>query len=300
LRGDEIICSLVFNQRSVSWDSYGVVGQISRTSFICPPIPATSHTPTLGVILTMDKELQLIENGIIPFPEISDVFIDDYENNQLCFLPLCSIDVSKIDPSKSGVFHFLNIWDSGDYNSKYFDIYRNQYWIRFSVKDNKYEFNGSYSSFPKFKSLKKWRTEVLKDFEENREEYLKPKTFSEYMDSGYKKKEEKRNTKGSEYSLYYKMTLSYLITKENFKRTGKLIQSLYFTNAFGYEERNFIDQIGGIARMPRYEMPVNKLGQTLNYIGKVTGWYYNEHGVDSIHLFYDREKKDAVQVFRFS
>jgi hypothetical protein len=48
LRGEEIICSLVLDQRSVSWDSLRVVGQISRTSFICPPIPATSHTPTLA------------------------------------------------------------------------------------------------------------------------------------------------------------------------------------------------------------------------------------------------------------
>ncbi len=50
LRGEEFICSLVLVQRSVSWDSFGVVGQISRTSFICPPIPATSHTQTLGAI----------------------------------------------------------------------------------------------------------------------------------------------------------------------------------------------------------------------------------------------------------
>jgi hypothetical protein len=52
LRGEEIICNLSFNQRSVSWDSFGVVGQISRASFICPPIPATSHTPALCVILS--------------------------------------------------------------------------------------------------------------------------------------------------------------------------------------------------------------------------------------------------------
>jgi hypothetical protein len=47
LRGEVEISSLGFKQRSVSWDSFGVVGQISRTSFICPPMPATSHTQTL-------------------------------------------------------------------------------------------------------------------------------------------------------------------------------------------------------------------------------------------------------------
>jgi len=51
LRGVVKIRSLGFKQRAVSWDSFGVVGQISRTSFICPPIPATSHTPTLAVML---------------------------------------------------------------------------------------------------------------------------------------------------------------------------------------------------------------------------------------------------------
>ena len=50
LRGLALSCSLVFKQRSVSWDSFGVVGQISRTSFICPPMPATSHTQTLVAI----------------------------------------------------------------------------------------------------------------------------------------------------------------------------------------------------------------------------------------------------------
>jgi len=57
LRGEEIICSLVLNQRSGSWDSFGVVGQISRTSFICPPIPATSHTQALCSILSDDMRL---------------------------------------------------------------------------------------------------------------------------------------------------------------------------------------------------------------------------------------------------
>ncbi len=50
LRGVEEIRSLGFKQRSVSWDSFGAVGQISRTSFICPPMPATSHTLALAVI----------------------------------------------------------------------------------------------------------------------------------------------------------------------------------------------------------------------------------------------------------
>ena len=39
LRGEVEISSLGFKQRSVSWDNFGVVGQISRTSFICPPSP---------------------------------------------------------------------------------------------------------------------------------------------------------------------------------------------------------------------------------------------------------------------
>ncbi len=39
LRGEVEIRSLVFKQRSVTWDNFGVVGQISRTSFICPPCP---------------------------------------------------------------------------------------------------------------------------------------------------------------------------------------------------------------------------------------------------------------------
>jgi len=54
LRGVMEIRSLVFKQRSVSWDSFGVVGQISRTSFICPPMPATSHTQTLPASLKDD------------------------------------------------------------------------------------------------------------------------------------------------------------------------------------------------------------------------------------------------------
>jgi hypothetical protein len=50
LRGEVEIRSLVFKQRSVTWDNFGAVGQISRTSFICPPMPATSHTQTLWPI----------------------------------------------------------------------------------------------------------------------------------------------------------------------------------------------------------------------------------------------------------
>ena len=39
LRGEVKISSLGSKQRAVSWDSFGAVGKISRTSFICPPSP---------------------------------------------------------------------------------------------------------------------------------------------------------------------------------------------------------------------------------------------------------------------
>lgn len=236
---------------------------------------------------------------IIVFPEINNVFNDNHEGNALCFWPLCSISLSSIDSAKSGYIHFVNIWDPGQYNAKYFDIYRSQYWIRLRLVDDKYEFNGSYNSFPKFKSLSKWRSEALEDFEANKEVYLNQRTVAGQTND-YKMNIEKRRKRGSDYSLYYEMVLSYLITKENFKRTGKLVQSMHFTDGFNYQELMFVNQIGGIPQLPRYEIPVSRTGQSLHYIGSVTGWYYNVHGMDSIHLFYDREKKDAVQIFKFS
>jgi hypothetical protein len=64
LRGVMEIRSLVFKQRSVSWDSFGVVGQISRTSFICPPMPATSHTQALAAIAFLgDRFTHIVSVG---------------------------------------------------------------------------------------------------------------------------------------------------------------------------------------------------------------------------------------------
>jgi hypothetical protein len=40
----------------VSWDISEQVGQIIRSSFICPPIPATSHTQTLPASLRMTRQ----------------------------------------------------------------------------------------------------------------------------------------------------------------------------------------------------------------------------------------------------
>jgi hypothetical protein len=51
LRDEVLIISLVFKQRFGHVDNFGVVGQISRSSFIWPSKPATSHTKTLAVRL---------------------------------------------------------------------------------------------------------------------------------------------------------------------------------------------------------------------------------------------------------
>jgi hypothetical protein len=86
LRGEVEIRSLVFKQRSVSWDNFGVVGQISRTSFICPPMPATSHTQTLVAIgpgqICVSKKRTTIFNKDFPRGQVNG-FADNLDLKKL-------------------------------------------------------------------------------------------------------------------------------------------------------------------------------------------------------------------------
>src|SRR5687767_14224978 len=59
LRGEVKICCLGFKQRAVSWDSFGVVGQISRTSLICPQTRNVTYI-NVGRNYTMDRVIVTI------------------------------------------------------------------------------------------------------------------------------------------------------------------------------------------------------------------------------------------------
>ena len=240
-----------------------------------------------------------IENKIIPFPSIEDVFQNNFEKNKLVFIPLCSINLSLVDSSLNDWVHFVHVWDTGNYEANYFSEHRGQDWIKFQLNDNKYQYLGNTESFPMYSSLSSWLNEAEQEFKENREDYISCKTFEQYISGDKKKRDDNRRETIFEHYLYVAHVISFLITKENYFKTLRFVQAKYYTDGYVYMENKLLDKIGGKVKWTQSDAtPKDENGNPLIFVGELSGCNYLNYGIDAIYLFYDKYKKETIQIFQ--
>lgn len=232
---------------------------------------------------------------LYPFPSIADVFIDNLENNGLVFFPLCSIDLGN-----SQKFHIVSPWSIGG-DDYFFDDKASHYLMKFKFNNNKYQFNDDYQKFSHFNELKTWQQDALAEFAANKKDYLFPKSFDEYYHGEKKKRDDLRYQQNSNHAFYHNIIISYLITKENFNNTEKLVAANYFTDGYIYDEQNLLNRFGG---QPEWMQEIGEIqstsGTPLIFIAQLTGSSYHNNAPDEIYLFYDQQAQEVVQVFQWT
>ena len=235
------------------------------------------------------------------FPTIEEVFKDPKEHYKYIFFPLLSIDLKEHNLGE-GLVHFVSVWGNGDPDDE-LDPGNFEYnFIKFKRDGNKYVFNGKLDGIETFEKVEEWYNEALKEYQENKEEYLKTRDRKEVSESALYKSLQKRNAIDFNYYHYSKGLFNYWITRDKYLETNKFIQGGFYSDANSGHEREIFEQIGGEIDYDEFEYflelleHINEVKEDKKFIGSVTGYNYIGFGEDRIHLFID-DKKDEVLVY---
>lgn len=239
--------------------------------------------------------------NIRPFPEIKDIFKGDHAQLGRVFLPLCSVNLSLIDPALDQWVHFIHVWDNSDYELEYFHEYRDQEWIKFKVENDVYSYQGDLSLFPRNEALAEWKKEAINEFEAHKDDYTSRKQGSAYQESIKEEKDSLRRRADYDRYFYVNDQINYQIAKATYLKTHKFVDPRYYTHNFGYVENDFLHNIGGTPELASYnEIPVDKEGNQWMFVGQLTPWEYLGEGADKLFLFFDPKEKVAMQIFEYS
>ena len=246
------------------------------------------------------KIFQSSESHLKCFNDIENVFHETDLKYNLIFFPMCSVNLNQIIPNRNEWVHFVDVWNNGDIEERYFHENRTRGLIRFKLKDSKYFYKGNEIAFPKYDRLGEWNDEALKEFEKNKLEYLEIGDRKDFLKSSRKMIEDEREKKDFDYYLYVDQMLTYLVTKERYKSKGKIYNQKSFPKGYKIKSKEKINQIGGKPQWIQRDMtPTSKEGKPLTFIGDVTGFNYMANGTDKLYLFLDEDNGDIVQIMQY-
>lgn len=215
--------------------------------------------------------------SLILFPEITDVFGKNIDENQAVFFPLASIYL----PNKelNTWFHLIQPWGVPGNEDNFFDEEYGRYALRFKLKNNKYDFLGDYYQFPQFEKLKTWYQEALDKF--NSEEQLDFEEIPSYSLSDL-----------DQHDQYLHILISYLSKKKSIKEKmnhPSLLRS--YLNSFGFSQ-DPIYSLGGPSNSDEIE-----LFQSPRFIFISQ---FDTFGVDEAYLLYDKDQQEILEIFHWS
>lgn len=248
--------------------------------------------------------------AIKPFPTIEEVFKNPEEFYKLVFFPLLTIDLEALGKG-TGKVHFISVYGDGDPDIEFEDNNMNYDFIRFKRNGDKYLFDGDLTVLPHFDELESWHNDALKEFEENKDEYLQPKKdWDEVKNSKWKKNRELSKKVSEDYDYYISGLINYWVTRDKYFETGKFIQGGNYLENYSNHEREFCSELDDeiefneentledlCSHIDDYIMDSGETTQDKKYIGACTGYNYIEFGEDEIYLFVDEQKNEAVQYF---
>lgn len=269
--------------------------------------------------LDQSSKIKSMPSEIILFPEFSDVFNEVDELAKCVFFPLLTIRLSGNPEIGDKKFHIVSIWDNGSHKKNYFNNYRpDVFWIKFDYINGKYSYNAPID-FPSIQYLKGSYEIAKNHFEKNIDFYLTSKSyidFSETQDNrmgGIEIRKEFPDMNEFDSEYYFGRVISYLLTKERYKRFKVLNSKMTFSmrNYKGqteeYVKENF-NSFGNTDFLRFLEMP-----EHLKYVLEPNWGRFEDQvfiaAVDSgdfiisdstlINLFYDKKLKQVVQQFEW-
>ncbi|WP_341277959.1 siderophore biosynthesis protein [Paenibacillus sp. FSL H8-0537] len=257
--------------------------------------------------------MNIPEAFIKPFPTYEDVFYDDIENHRKHFLPICSIHLKCIDPELDEWLHVVSakeIYEGcvGDSTQSYHTLFTKEDMLGFDVIDGKYKFEADWNYFTLHQQEHSADSEIDED--------LKAAYAQNELDYQIRKQFYQNNQKVYPYSRL----------SEEFSSAEELLADFNKKQADGwglsYPEINGIwddiafmsDEAQGylqkynetVEELRRFEntnllhVPKKANGEVFDYIGSITGYYFQAYGADNVFLFYDKELRKAVICFEYT
>lgn len=233
------------------------------------------------------------------FPTIASVFKAPKAYYKYIFFPVLTIDLAAHNLGE-GLVHFISVWGNGDPDDTLDPGNLEYNYSKFTRDGDKYIFNGTLDGISTFNKVEIWYNEALKDYEENKTDYLVKRERNEVSNSALYKKIQEKNKIDFDYYHYTKGLFNYWITRDKYLETGKFIQGGFYTDANSGHEREIYEQIGGEIDFDEFEyfleiLENNKeLKDNKQFIGSVIGYNYISFGEDRLHLFLDPKKKEVL------
>ncbi|WP_281632633.1 hypothetical protein [Flavobacterium luteolum] len=268
----------------------------------------------------MNNTQELIE--ILPFPEFENTFNSINSNEKFVFLPLATLQFKKHSEFENKSFHFVSIWDTGDYEESFFNEFRKSIsCIKFKIENNKYSYPEGLN-FPFVDLLSQAYDLTHQNFQQNLDYYLEPKSYHEFSS------EKSIFSQGREFvfnslngidkfesSYYYERITQYLYTKEKYKLFDKINPQFTYSETFigitttkeevmtGFNEegKSKDEIINNLLGTPEWLQSPEEIPEKLNliFIGSVyEGDFTN--GSAEIYLFWDKENDEAYQFFQWT
>ena len=218
----------------------------------------------------MFERIQSATPFVKPFPPFDDVFNEPLALHRKHFLPLVSVDVSVIHDDLDLWLHFVMPFEPllelevGYFTHEYHDVYNCEGQFAFRVVDGKYTFAGDFNYFA-FES-----GAIFKAFPDKKDEIL---------------------------ADYRTRHTSYEESREGFLRYGRIpwTASSQFDPDGNRPCGPLVSQLGGEPAPGNWpDIPTNRNGKALRYIGEVQGFSYCEGGIQALLLFYDPDEQMVV------
>lgn len=257
---------------------------------------------------------------IIPYPNFEDVFISETNPKaKFVFLPLATIKFSNHETIGSKTFHIVSIWDTGNYEKKYFGDFRTDVnEISFNIVGEKLQYCDDIE-FPKIEFLEKAYNIIVEDFILQKDKYLKNieiDSKSDIIDRGTKLILEIIPDFGNfEAGYYFERITSALLSKYRFDQYG-VVNSLLEKNSLYirkitnniYNSENLqnlnINELGktnlvdNLLEKPKF-IQNDEFPEGTIFIGQINEGEYISFSSTFNYLFYDQINNKQTQIFQW-
>lgn len=260
------------------------------------------------------------EIEITPYPNFEDVFIE--ETNRLAkfvFLPIATIKIRNDEMFGNITFHFVSIWDTGNYEKEFLGKYRTDVnEISFDLIGDKLKYEDPII-FPCIENLEQAYNIIVADFEKQKEYYL---SDLDYMNNSVKMKRGQKlildqipNFGNFEAKYYFERITSSLLSKYRYQKFG-VVNPNFSVNSFyahlisngKYNSENIMNYdfntIGKINLVENlFEEPEfiqnEEFPEGTQFIGQVDESHFISSNSTNTYLFFDKKNNRQIQIFQW-
>jgi hypothetical protein len=240
-----------------------------------------------------------------PYPSYEDVFYDDIENHKKYFLPICSVNLKFMFPDRDEWVHFISVKEifEGCVGENTFDHHTNytkEDMFGFDIIDGKYKFDASWEYFDiNYKEDPEYHEELNNAYNVNTTSFEARKKFYEKhgkifpvsyfsKDISLEKIEEMEVRTLKDYPNFEFKYPEYFGMISDIKHQSKEVKDMMSKYNIKLEDLESFNNSNII------ELPKDGDDNIFEYIGRLTGFFFQKYAANSLYVFQNRELKKAV------